>query len=164
MAPMTTTAAALVATMMIMAGCSSAESDTDIAPTSTTSSDATAGPDGTDDTSSTTAPTTAPPPPVIDGLAPVVLLTPASGGGPRPLLEWERVVEAASYLVVVYDGDGDAFWSAITDATSVYLGGPELIPEANSAPRLAGDSTWVVFARDATGRVIAASGRAPIAP
>ena len=122
----------------------------------------------TDDTAET-AEDTAPPapealPPVIDGLEPIVLLTPASGGGERPLLEWEPVSGAEIYLIVVYDADGTATWSTITDATSIHLGGPLAIPDANSGPRIGAGSSWVVYADDIDGRIIAASGRAPISP
>jgi hypothetical protein len=103
-------------------------------------------------------------PPVIDGLDPIVLLTPASGGGQRPLLEWEPVPGAVVYMVVVYGVDGSATWSTITEATSIYVGGRQPIPEANSGPRITDGSSWVVYADDVDGLVIAASGRAPIAP
>jgi hypothetical protein len=103
-------------------------------------------------------------PPVIDGLDPIVLLTPASGGGERPLLEWEPVPGAEWYMVVVYDAAGTAIWSTITEATSIYVGGRQPIPDANSGPRVTDGSTWSVYADDVDGLVIAASGRAPIAP
>jgi hypothetical protein len=103
-------------------------------------------------------------PPVIDGLDPIVLLTPASGGGDRPLLEWQPAPGAEVYMVVVYGADGAATWSMITDATSIYVGGRLPIPSANSGPRITDGSSWVVYADDIDGRPIAASGRAPIAP
>jgi hypothetical protein len=103
-------------------------------------------------------------PPVIEGLDSVTLLTPVAGGGARPLLAWEPVNAAATYMVVVYDSEGEAIWSSITRDTEIYLGGSLPIPEENTGPRITADSSWVVYADDANGRVIAASGRSPLNP
>jgi hypothetical protein len=103
-------------------------------------------------------------PPVIEGLESVTLLTPVAGGGARPLLAWEPVNTAATYMVVVYDSEGLAIWSSITKDTEIYLGGSLPIPEENTGPRITADNTWVVYADDANGRVIAASGRSPLNP
>ncbi|MFZ8999386.1 MAG: hypothetical protein ACO3D0_13590, partial [Ilumatobacteraceae bacterium] len=101
--------------------------------------------------------------PVIAGVDPIGLLTPPSGGGDRPVLSWEPIPGAAEYLVVVHDADGAPYWSTITTATEVPVGGVVLDPGA-SGPRLAAGYSWVVVASDTDGVVVAASARLPIAP
>lgn len=103
-------------------------------------------------------------PPVIAGLDPVIVTSQPSGGGERPLLEWEAVPDASRYLVVLYGADGEAIWSTVTSATETYVGGPSPIPDANSGPRVETGSSWVVYADDADGGTLAVSGRTPIDP
>lgn len=147
--------AALLAAVTLLLGCSG-----DTTPGAGTATTAAGG------ATATTDPGGPPPnlPPVIEGLDPVVVLTPTAGGGERPLLAWEPVTGAARYTVVLYDAAGTAVWSSLTTDTSIHVGGPALIPAANSGPRVTADNTWVVYADDATGRLIAASGRSPISP
>ena len=51
------------------------------------------------------------------------MLTASSGGGTRPLREWEPVAGASLYSVVVYDADGEAYWATITDNSATFVGG-----------------------------------------
>lgn len=128
--------------------------------------------DGSDDVSgpeaSSPPPPTGPPMPVVGdpivaGVAPLGLLTAPSGGGDRPLLAWQDVPGATEYLVIVYDEEGAPYWSTITPSTEVVVGGVEVDPAA-SGPRVGDGYSWVVFASDADGLLLAASARLPIAP
>lgn len=130
---------------------------TDASTTSTTTSTPTT-------TTTTTSTTTTTVPPVIAGADQVEQLTAPTGEGDRPLLSWEPIDEASTYLVIVYDADGAAYWSAITEQTEVYVGGPLPIPAERTGPRVSSGFTWAVFADDADGALLAASGRRPIEP
>jgi hypothetical protein len=96
--------------------------------------------------------------------AAIVQTTVISGGGARPLLGWEPVEGAASYIVVVFTADGDPYWSAVTDQAEIYVGGPVQIPDDNDGPRVADGYTWVVYADDADGALLASSPQRPISP
>jgi hypothetical protein len=95
--------------------------------TTTTGADAgttTTGPQAT----STTAPATTAPEgagqPLFEGLdAAVTLVTATSGGGGRPLLEWQAVDGADLYVVFLYAPSGEVYWVWSGAATAVHVGG-----------------------------------------
>lgn len=102
--------------------------------------------------------------PVLDlDLPGVTLVTARHGEGPRPVLRWEPVPDAANYLVVLRDGvEAPASW--VWRGTNVEvqvgfgdrpgLGGPEVRP----------GMVWSVLAFDADDAPIAQSDERPIAP
>lgn len=100
--------------------------------------------------------------PVPDAEA-VVQTTPTSGGGTRPLLSWEPVDGAATYLVIVFAGDAP-YWSTITDAAETYVGGARAIPEGVDGPEVSEGYSWAVYAEDENGTPIASSPIRPISP
>jgi hypothetical protein len=109
--------------------------------------------------------TPAQPQDLIPGGAAVVLTTPQSGVGTRPLLEWQPVDGAATYRVTVFDGTGRPYWAWEGDTPSAYFGGgAEALPDEAPGPILGAGMSWVVFAADADGVPIAASAITPIAP
>ena len=158
--------AATAAAALIAAGCGDGESGTTVntaaASTTSTPGAATVPPTGTVETTTTTTTTEAAP--VIAGLDPIEQLTPLSGGGSRPLLSWAPVDGAAVYVVMVYDADGAPYWSAVTTATEVYVGGPLQIPTGNDGPRIEAGYTWSVYAEDSGGLLIAASPQRNLSP
>lgn len=98
------------------------------------------------------------------GFPGIELLTPASGGGTRPILEWVAVEGASHYLVAVRTPEGKGYWAWRTEDTSVPVGGwPRLNEEANG-PRVAKGMTWSVIAVDKDGTIIAVSNHRPISP
>jgi hypothetical protein len=113
-----------------------------------------------------TEPPEAPSEPIlaVPGAETIVQITPTSGGGTRPLLEWEPVDGAAEYLVIVFADDAQPYWSTITDQTETYVGGARAIPEGVDGPEVADGYSWAVYADDNNGAPIASSARRPIAP
>lgn len=94
----------------------------------------------------------------------VTLLTDTSGGGPRPLLEWEAVADADHYSVYVYAPDGDVYWVWTGHDTSVPVGGAPQIADGAPGPSVTDGMTWAVLAHDADGVPLAVSEQRPIAP
>jgi hypothetical protein len=160
--------AATAATALIATGCGDGDGgatvNTVAASTTSTPGAATVPPTGTVETTTTTTTTTTAAVPVIAGLAPIEQRTPNSGGGSRPLLSWAPVDGAAVYVVMVYDADRSPYWSAVTTATEVYVGGPVQIPTGNDGPRIGAGYTWSVYAEDAGGLLIAASPQRDLSP
>ena len=163
--------AALTVFIVLIAGaCSSSSSDsgasTTVAdmPISTTAPDASAGADTTtpDTTQATT--TTVVEEPAIAGADLIELLTPMNGGGRRPLLEWESIDGAALYFVAIFTETGSSYWAAVTEETKTYVGGPLQIPAGRTGPNVSDGYTWVVYAEDADGTLLAVSAERPIAP
>jgi len=101
--------------------------------------------------------------PVADS-EPIVQTTETSGGGTRPLLSWEAVDGAVSYIVVVYAESGEPYWSAVTEDSEVFVGGSVQIPEDNGGPRVADGYSWIVYASNADDALIASSPQRPISP
>lgn len=60
--------------------------------------------------------------PMANGVE-IELVTPRSGGGERPMLEWTAVDGAEAYTVAVYDADGAPWWSWSGPETAVVIGG-----------------------------------------
>ncbi len=83
-------------------------------------------------------------------------LTPRSGVGHRPLLEWVSVPGAGSYEVTFFDEDGFLYWAWTGNETSVYLGGVAA-PDGTPGPAALEGMSWAVVALDDTGAVIAQS-------
>lgn len=95
----------------------------------------------------------------------VKLLTAKQGGGIRPVLRWKPVAGAASYLLVVQDKKGRAYWSWQGTATEVPIGGGEKPSKPGSGgPRIAKGYRWIVSAFGANGELLAISKRRPISP
>lgn len=164
----------LLASALVVAGCSSDTSDepgSTVAPAGAVSTTAAPGSAATTDT--TTPPTTTPAAtttttlaqePAIVGAELIEQTTPESGGGTRPLLEWVAVDGAALYFVNIYTESGGPYWSAVTADTNTYVGGPLQIPAGRSGPNVAEGYTWVVYAEDVDGTLLAVSATRPIAP
>lgn len=99
------------------------------------------------------------------GVPAIELLTPASGAGERPLLEWAAVEGAARYSLIVQSSDGQPYWAWSGRQTSVYLGGTHSLPSAEAAgPTLQPGMVWAVLAFDAQQQIIAASLLQSISP
>jgi hypothetical protein len=97
------------------------------------------------------------------GLPDVVLTTPRSGEGPRPLLTWEAVDGAATYAVTVYAGSGEpARWSWRGEGTSVRVGFVE--DTTVGGPNIIDGMTWSVIALDGDDEPVAQSNERPLAP
>jgi hypothetical protein len=162
--------------MVLAAACTSDESSPtttapppsgDIAATTT---------DGDTESASTTAAvtpqttTTSEPEPegplYIEGivLPSVTLLTATSGGGERPLLDWEPVDGAAWYQAIVVTSGGDTYWTWPTEDTAVFVSGVESDVTTSPGPRIAQGMTWAVLAFDDTNLLIAQSNHRPIEP
>ena len=95
----------------------------------------------------------------------VKLLTAKQGGGIRPVLRWKPVPGATSYLLVVQDKQGRAYWSWQGTATEVPMGGGEKPSKPGSGgPRVAKGYRWIVSAFGADGELLAISKRRPISP
>lgn len=98
------------------------------------------------------------------GLAEIELLTPATGGGPRPLLAWHPVDGAVEYYVVVRTPSGNPYWAWRTVDTSVPFGGLPPLDENAAGPSVAEGMTWSVIAVDTDANVIGQSNHRPISP
>ena len=163
-------AALAVVTVFVVGACSSSSADSGVSTTvadaavSTTAPEGSVGADTTtpDTTQATT--TTVVSEPVIVGADPIVQITPTDGGGGRPLLEWESIDGAALYFVTIYTETGSPYWAAVTEETKTYVGGPLQIPAGRTGPNVADGYTWVVYAEDADGNLLAVSSERPIAP
>jgi hypothetical protein len=162
---------------VIATGCSN--SDTADPPTPATGA-TTGAPAGNDGTTTNTAPTTtvtttAPTTttssstttvPRFDGpsVPRIDVITPPSGGGPRPDLAWEPVPGTELYLVTVFAPSGAPYWGWQGTETSVPVGGrPRLEPDA-AGPSITAGMTWQVTASGPGGEVLASSGRIEITP
>lgn len=103
--------------------------------------------------------------PLVEGLAPAIeLVSPQSGAGIRPLLEWSAVDGAAYYLATVYAPDGSPYWTWTGTTTSVHVGGEPVLDDDRPGPSVTVGMTWGVVALDDTIVPIALSDRRPIGP
>ncbi|MEE9417460.1 MAG: hypothetical protein V3V01_19420 [Acidimicrobiales bacterium] len=128
-----------------------------VEPSSDASVPTTASEDGASQSATTTAPELGP---IVNVLP--VLETNATEAGPRPLLSWQVVSDAASYELTVLNADGNPYWSWSGPEPGVFLGGMEN-PDAIGA-WVFEELTWVVTARDADGATLALSDRATLNP
>jgi hypothetical protein len=71
---------------------------------------------------------------------------------------------AVLYFVNIYTETGGPYWSAVTAETRTFVGGPLQIPAGRTGPNVADGYTWVVYAEDADGNLLAVSAQRPIAP
>jgi squalene cyclase len=95
----------------------------------------------------------------------VKLLTPKKGGGIRPVLRWRPVEGVVTYLLVVQDKKGRAYWSWQGAETEVPMGGGEKPSKPGSGgPRVAKGYKWIVSAFGPNGELLAISKRRPISP
>lgn len=102
--------------------------------------------------------------PAINGAVPIEQMTPTSGGGDRPLLEWVPIEGAVTYIVSVFTETGAPYWSAVTTEPRTYVGGAEQIAEGRTGPNVSDGYTWIVYADDTEGSLLAASPRRAISP
>lgn len=101
----------------------------------------------------------------IDALADLMVTTPASGNGERPLLSWEPVDGAAAYVLTLSEPTGVAYWAWSGSISSTWLGGQADEPPPDSAgPILVEELILRVVALDEAGSIIAASEPTPIEP
>lgn len=90
-------------------------------------------------------------------------LTPTTGVGGRPLIEWSAFDDAHAYELTVFGAGGTIYWSAVGPETSIYLGGAPA-SDQSPGPQIQDGMTWAVVALDADGNVIAQSRIRPINP
>ncbi len=155
---------------LVIAACSSGGASSapvgsaDDPNSSTTTTAASSGTSQTTVPSSTTTTVAEPGPPslALPGAPPLVLLT-GSGGGVRPLLEWEPLSGAVRYVVTVYAETGGPYWAAETVDPSLQVGDPAL-PDDAMGPKIADGYAWSVFAFDDSDRLIASSELRTISP
>lgn len=100
--------------------------------------------------------------PMADGTE-IEQLTAKSGGGPRPLLAWSPVADAGSYTVVVYDAEGEPWWSWSGPGTEVVIGGVDTDSEIGG-PRADTGVRWIVMSFDANGQFNGTSPKRSIEP
>ncbi len=93
----------------------------------------------------------------------VVVLEPASEGGNHPTLGWQATEGAASYWLVMRDGDGRPYWAWTGTDTSVRVGGGDS-PETNQTAALHETMTWRVAAFDEQGNLVGLSDTATVSP
>lgn len=153
--------AGLVASLIALSACggSTAEPGESAEPTapSTTSPVAAAATDAAEATTSS-APTQA------DQWAdvfPEIELDPTEPG-PRPVLSWAPVEDAALYQLTVLDSDSVPYWAWSGTDTSVPLGGMEN-PDAIGA-WVFEELSWMVVARSSEGDPLGMSRRATLQP
>lgn len=151
------------ATLIVAAACSSDDS---------TSSEDDEAPDASEEVQNTEEgdeePTDTDEPagdPLFAGLdATVTLVTDTSGGGARPLLEWDSVDGADHYSLYLYAASGDVYWSWTGYETSVHVGGEPRLDDGVPGPSVTDDMTWAVLAHDEAGLPLAVSEQRAIAP
>jgi len=157
-----------LALVVASAACSSSDQ---VAPTgdtgpgsTTTTATATTADGGTTTLAGSTTTVTYPSNADDLGVGTIEQLTPISGGGTRPLLEWAPVDGADRYFVLVSAPSGVIYWGWRTSDTSVPVGGYPQLNEGAAGPAVSEGMTWTVTAVDADGRIIAVSPHRPIAP
>jgi len=145
---------AVALALLAVAGCAGA-------PGSDEPSVTTTGSDG-GVVSTTTVPPIEQGPPLLPDLPPIIQVTAAAGGGPRPLLEWEPVDGAVRYDVTLFTGEGIGYWAWRGFETSVVVG--EVSSLDAPGPRVEAGMSWAVLAINEDGVPIAASSLSPISP
>lgn len=159
----------IVLLALAAAACGSSDDpETTASPTTTEAATST-----TSEAAATTTPETAPPSTTAEAVdtrtllaewgVGAVTLHAADEGGSHPLLSWDPVEAAASYWLVVRDGDGNAYWGWTGDATEVRFGGGSRA-DTNQTAVLFEPMTWSVAALGADGELVAVSPSQPIAP
>jgi hypothetical protein len=140
------------------------------ASTDNTGGETTASTDNTGGETTASTATTAVPgpvgPPLLPGLEldEVLLTTPLSGEGLRPLLVWAPADSAIYYAVKLYAPDGSPYWAWQGTATQIHVGGEPALEDHAEGPFVVDGMTWGVIAYDEEWAPIAASERRPIGP
>jgi len=102
---------------------------------------------------------------IFEDIDDMVLLTPLTGGGIKPLFSWEPVDRAESYGMVLFGPEGDPYWAWQGYETKIYLGGLTDTPDLGSIGQiLSGCMSWITTAYSAEGIPIAAGGFRSISP
>jgi len=78
----------------------------------------------------------------------IELLTPFSGQGDRPLLQWNAVDGASSYAVTVYTPAKQPYWATQLFETQTHVGGVIPIDATAPGPRIIEGMYWSVTAFD----------------
>lgn len=145
----------LVVAVMIVAACGDADTAT------TTSTSQASG----DSTTTSTVVASEPQAPLFAGVdGTIALITSESGGGIRPLLEWEPVAGVDHYGVYLYAPGGSIYWSWTGTVTAVHVGGEPQLRDGAPGPSIVDGMSWAVIAYDADLLPIAVSPQRPIAP
>lgn len=171
MMTMRRTSLAIVAFVALAAGCSSGSDETLSADATATPGSATTeapvqladdpspadeSDSGSDDTvPETTDASPASQPLLVEGGPPIELLTSPAPVGSQPEMAWSAVDGAATYRVVVLDGDGAPYWAWSGPETTVFLGGGE--SGDGAGPSVGAGFTWSVTAFDADRAFLASS-------
>lgn len=101
----------------------------------------------------------------VAGVSAITITTPASGNGAKPLLAWEPVDGAASYVVILQTTDGSGYWAWTGPDTEVWLGGSDTEPAPDTeGPILYEPMMLSVYASVADGTAAGASETVEIAP
>ncbi len=150
--------AALAFTALTLAACG----DSDAATTQPTETVESTEPASTEPAETTeTAEAEAPTEPEATGLAGLAIITisnGADGNGERPQLAWGEVPGATEYTVILNTADGGPYWTWSGPQATVWLGGTDEEPNANSeGPTLFEPLTMRVFASGPDGEPLAAS-------
>ncbi|MFV9672640.1 MAG: hypothetical protein ACNYZH_05390 [Acidimicrobiia bacterium] len=93
----------------------------------------------------------------------ITQLTPTTGVGGRPLLEWSGYEAASAYELTVFGAGGTIYWSSVGPESSIYLGGAPA-SDQSPGPQVQDGMSWAVVALDVDGNVIAQSRVRPINP
>ncbi len=101
--------------------------------------------------------------PMLAGLPLIELLTPSSGGGVRPLLQWSPT-GAPIYGVYIYAPGGSLYWAWRGRETEVFVGGAIRIEPEHPGPSITEGMTWAVVAYDENLLPLASSAVVPIGP
>lgn len=152
-------AAALVASLVILTGAQA--QDGSPTPSERPTADDAAEP-GTSSPAATPSPSGAP---LFGGFDKQIrLLTPESGGGTRPLLEWEEVDGAAHYAAYLYAPSGALYWVWTGSGSAIHVGGEPQLREEAPGPSVTEGMSWVVVAYSDIMVPIAVSPQRPISP
>lgn len=98
------------------------------------------------------------------GVPSIEVLTPASGGGERPVLEWAAIDGTDRYDVVALTAEGEPYWAWVGSTNSVVFGGGDADAGPGQLAVVYGPLTWTVAAFGADGQLLALSDPAPLAP
>ena len=101
---------------------------------------------------------------LLGNLDPVTLLTPTSGSGRRPLLEWTPVAGADHYGAYLYAPSGAIYWAWSGRRTAIHVGGEPQLRDRAAGPSVSRGMTWAVIAYNADMLPIAASELRSISP
>lgn len=160
--------AAVMAAMAALNACGGAPAATESGNVATPSGHPTAAPASATPVAGTAPPSSGGPaagePLFGDFETLIALRTPTSGGGGRPLLEWEGLDGADHYAVYLYAPDGRIYWAWMGRETAIHVGGEPRLREGAPGPNVVAGMTWAVVAYDADLLPITTSEVRPISP